>query len=84
MRPWTTTHASHAGTAADYRTYLDDVSAVTGYTGDPRGVEGYGSPLPEPLPPSGPDTTMAAHRRRTTPSTSACSPAATSTPTATG
>jgi len=59
MRPWTTTHASHAGTATDYRTYLDDVSAVTGYTGDPRGVEGYGSPLPEPLPPSGPDTLMA-------------------------
>jgi cell wall-associated NlpC family hydrolase len=58
MRPWTTTHASHAGTAADYRTYLDDVSAVTGYTGDPRGVEGYGSPLPEPLPPSGPADAM--------------------------
>ena len=54
MRPWTTTHASHAGTSTDYRTYLDDVSAVTGYTGDPRGVEGYGSPLPDPLPPSGP------------------------------
>ena len=54
MRPWTTTHASNAGTAADYRTYLDDVSAVTGFSGDPRGVEGYGSPLPEPLPPSGP------------------------------
>lgn len=54
MRPWTTTHASNAGTAADYRTYLDDVSAITGYTGDPRGVEGYGSPLPDPLPPSGP------------------------------
>ncbi len=54
MRPWTTTHASNAGTGADYRTYLEDVSAVTGYAGDPRGVEGYGSPLPEPLPPSGP------------------------------
>jgi hypothetical protein len=59
MRPWTTTHASNAGTAADYRTYLDDVSAVTGYTGDPRGVEGYGSPLPDPLPPSGPYTDAA-------------------------
>jgi hypothetical protein len=58
MRPWTTTHASHAGTATDYRTYLDDVSAVTGYTGDPRGVEGYGSPLPDPLPPSGPDPAL--------------------------
>jgi cell wall-associated NlpC family hydrolase len=57
MRPWTTTHASHAGTSTDYRTYLDDVSAVTGYAGDPRGVEGYGSPLPEPLPPSGPTST---------------------------
>src|SRR3954466_5271085 len=34
MRPWTTTHASNAGTRADYRTYLDDVSAVTGHTGD--------------------------------------------------
>src|SRR3712207_2023605 len=55
MRPWTTTHASNAGTAADYRSYLDDVSAVTGYTGHPRGGDGYGSPLPEALPPSGPD-----------------------------
>ena len=54
MRPWTTTHASHAGTAADYRTYLPEVSAATGYAGDGRGVEGYRSPLPEPLPPSGP------------------------------
>ena len=59
MRPWTTTHASNAGTGADYRTYLDDVSAVTGFTGDPRGVEGYGSPLPDPLPPSGPYTDTA-------------------------
>ena len=52
MRPWTTTHASHAGGATDYRTHLDEVSAVTGYPGDPRGVEGYGSPLPPPLEPS--------------------------------
>ncbi|RYP83269.1 hypothetical protein EKO23_19605 [Nocardioides guangzhouensis] len=57
MRPWTTTHASHQGTASDYRTYLDDVSAITGYSGDPRGVEGYGSPLPPPLPPSSPSPT---------------------------
>jgi cell wall-associated NlpC family hydrolase len=56
MRPWTVTHASNQGTARDYRTYLDDVSAVTGYSGDPRGVEGYGAPLPPPLPPSGPDS----------------------------
>ena len=34
MRPWTTTHASHAGTSTDYRTYLPEVSAVTGYAGD--------------------------------------------------
>ncbi len=54
MRPWTTTHASHAGGSGDYRAYLDDVSAVTGYAGDPRGVGGYSSPLPDPLPPSGP------------------------------
>jgi hypothetical protein len=53
MRPWTTTHSSHAGSASDYRTYLDDVSAVTGYAGDPRGVGGYDSPLPPPLPASG-------------------------------
>jgi cell wall-associated NlpC family hydrolase len=56
MRPWTTTHASHSGTTTDYRTYLDDVSAVTGYAGDGRGVEGYGSPLPDPLPASQPTT----------------------------
>jgi cell wall-associated NlpC family hydrolase len=54
MRPWTVTHASNAGTARDYRSYLDDVSAVTGYAGDGRGVEGYGAPLLDPLPPSGP------------------------------
>lgn len=52
MRPWTTTHASHAGSASDYRTYLGEVSAVTGYAGDPRGVEDFGSPRPDPLPPS--------------------------------
>ena len=50
MRPWTTTHASNKGTAADYRTYLDDVEAVSGVRGDPRGVGGYHSDLPPPLP----------------------------------
>lgn len=55
LRPWTVTHASNAGTARDYRSYLDEVSAVTGYAGDDRGVEGYGAPLLDPLPPSGPD-----------------------------
>ena len=56
MRPWTTTHASHRGTASDYRTYLDEVEAIAGGAhGDPRGVQGYGSPLPPPLPPSGVD-----------------------------
>lgn len=52
MRPWTTTHASNAGTERDYRYYLDDVSEQTGYAGDDRGVVGYDSPLPEQLPPS--------------------------------
>ncbi|MGA8246824.1 MAG: hypothetical protein WB797_07960 [Nocardioides sp.] len=56
MRPWTTTHASNAGSSADYRTYLGEVSAVTGFAGDDRGVEGYSSPLPDPLPPSSPAT----------------------------
>ncbi len=37
MRPWTTTHASNAAPRADYRTYLDGSSAVTGYTGDLEG-----------------------------------------------
>lgn len=54
MRPWTVTHASNAGGAHDYRSYLHDVSAATGYAGDPRGVDGYGAALPPPLPPSGP------------------------------
>lgn len=49
MRPWTTTHAHNAGTAADYRTYLPDVEAVTGVKGDPRGVEDFKSSLPPPL-----------------------------------
>ena len=52
MRPWTTTHDSNKGTAADYRTYLDKVEAVTGVQGDGRGVGGYGSELPPPLPSS--------------------------------
>ncbi|WP_157979815.1 NlpC/P60 family protein [Kribbella monticola] len=52
MRPWTTTHDSHKGTAADYRTYLDQVEAVTGVQGDDRGVGGYSSHLPPPLPSS--------------------------------
>ncbi|GAA1519782.1 NlpC/P60 family protein [Kribbella lupini] len=50
MRPWTTTHSSNKGTAADYRTYLDKVEAVTGVQGDGRGVGGYRSQLLEPLP----------------------------------
>jgi cell wall-associated NlpC family hydrolase len=54
MRPWTTTHASRQGTASDYRMYLPQVSQVTGYAGDGRGVGGYGSPLPEALPDSQP------------------------------
>lgn len=53
MRPWTTTHNSHKGTAADYRTYLDKVEAVTGVQGDGRGVAGYSSHLPPPLPSTG-------------------------------
>jgi hypothetical protein len=52
MRPWTTTHDRNKGTAADYRTYLTDVEREIGVKGDPRGVHGYGSPLPEPLPTS--------------------------------
>ncbi|HEY7042778.1 MAG TPA: NlpC/P60 family protein, partial [Nocardioidaceae bacterium] len=53
MRPWTTTHDSNQGTSADYRTYLSQVEAVTGVQGDDRGVGGYDSPLPPPLPSSG-------------------------------
>jgi cell wall-associated NlpC family hydrolase len=53
MRPWTTTHASNEGTNADYRRYLPRVEQVTGVQGDGRGVEGYGSKLPPPLPDQG-------------------------------
>jgi hypothetical protein len=49
MRPWTVTHDRNKGTARDYRRYLDDVEAEIGVKGDPRGVSGYGAPLPEPL-----------------------------------
>jgi hypothetical protein len=56
MRPWTTTHDRNKGTGADYRTYLDDVEAEIGVKGDPRGVSGYGAPLPEPLPESSYDS----------------------------
>ena len=50
MRPWTTTHDHNKGTARDYRHYLDEVEKEIGVKGDPRGVSGYGAPLPEPLP----------------------------------
>ena len=53
MRPWTTTHDANKGTSADYRMYLPQVEALTGVQGDDRGVGGYGSPLPPPLPSSG-------------------------------
>jgi hypothetical protein len=52
MRPWTTTHDRNKGTAADYRTYLDEIEAEVRVRGDHRGVHGYGSPLPSPLPAS--------------------------------
>ncbi len=50
MRPWTTTHEVNKSSAHDYRTYLAQVEQVTGVKGDPRGVHGYGSPLPPALP----------------------------------
>jgi cell wall-associated NlpC family hydrolase len=49
MRPWTTTHTNGTGVAS-YMKYLPQVEAVTGQQGDGRGVVGYGSPLPPPLP----------------------------------
>jgi len=44
MSPWTTTHASHAGTGADYRTYRVAAEAAGGGSvhGDWAGVSGYG------------------------------------------
>jgi cell wall-associated NlpC family hydrolase len=49
MRAWTTTHDSNRGTASDYRHYLGEVEKQIGVAGDPRGVHGYGAPLPPPL-----------------------------------
>jgi cell wall-associated NlpC family hydrolase len=48
MRPWTTTHASNAGTHADYRMYMDEARAAAGgaYQGDFSGVSGYNDPNP--------------------------------------
>jgi cell wall-associated NlpC family hydrolase len=48
MRPWTTTHASNAGTPADYREYMDEARAAAGgaYQGDFSGVSGYNDPNP--------------------------------------
>ncbi len=57
MRPWTTTHASNKGTEHDYRTYLGRVEQVSGVQGDDRGVTGYGSKLPPPLPGGGTGST---------------------------
>ena len=56
MRPWTTTHDHNKGTPQDYRSYLDEVEKEIGVKGDPRGVSGYGAPLPEPLPESSYDS----------------------------
>jgi hypothetical protein len=44
MSPWTTTHASHAGTSTDYRTYRAQAEAAAGGAahGDWAGVSGYG------------------------------------------
>jgi cell wall-associated NlpC family hydrolase len=48
MRPWTTTHASNAGTAHDYRQFMADAQAASGgaYHGDFSGVSGYDDPNP--------------------------------------
>ena len=60
MRPWTTTHASNAGTPHDYRMFMDEAQAAAGgaYHGDFSGVSGYHDPHPmggdEPgVPPAG-------------------------------
>jgi cell wall-associated NlpC family hydrolase len=50
MRPWTTTHDHNKGTPQDYRHYLPQVEKLIGVRGDPRGVHGYHSALPPPLP----------------------------------
>ena len=66
MRPWTTTHASNAGTPADYRMYMDEARAAAGgaYQGDFSGVSGYNDPNPmgggEEGGPAGPATAHAA------------------------
>jgi cell wall-associated NlpC family hydrolase len=48
MRPWTTTHASNAGTPHDYRMFMADAQAAAGgaYHGDFSGVSGYDDPHP--------------------------------------
>jgi cell wall-associated NlpC family hydrolase len=48
MRPWTTTHASNAGTPHDYRYFMADAQAASGgaYHGDFSGVSGYRDPNP--------------------------------------
>ncbi len=48
MRPWTTTHASNAGTPHDYRAFMTDAQAASGgaYHGDFSGVSGYDDPHP--------------------------------------
>jgi cell wall-associated NlpC family hydrolase len=48
LRPWTVTHASNAGTAHDYRQFMDEARAAAGgsYAGDFSGVSGYDDPNP--------------------------------------
>ena len=49
MRPWTVTHDVNKGSGKDYRSYLDEVEALTGFEGDDRGVSGYQAAVPTPL-----------------------------------
>ena len=64
------------GTSTDYRTYLDDVSAVTGYAGDNRGRRGLRfATARAALDPSAP-THDVVRRRRYDRSTSGCRPGA--------
>jgi cell wall-associated NlpC family hydrolase len=61
MRPWTVTHAGNAGTAHDYRNFIDEARGAAGgaYTGDFSGVTGYHDPSgtgaddPGAVPPGG-------------------------------
>jgi hypothetical protein len=79
MRPWTTTHASNAGTPADYREYMDEARAAAG--GPTRATSPAVSGYNDPNPMGGDEPGRSGGRRSVGPGQEQARPALTATPT---